>query len=59
MGLGGPEVAKIRAAGAMHDVGKVETPNEILNKEGKLTDEEYEIVKRHPVDGAEMVAILS
>ncbi len=58
MGLPRPEVAKIRAAGAMHDVGKVETPAAILNKEGKLTDEEYEIVKRHPVDGAKMVAIL-
>jgi len=58
MGLGREEVTKIRAAGAMHDVGKVETPVAVLHKEGKLTDEEYAIVKRHPVDGANMVATL-
>ncbi|HYI37265.1 MAG TPA: HD domain-containing phosphohydrolase [Thermoleophilaceae bacterium] len=58
MGLSGPEVAKIRAAGAMHDVGKVETPTLVLHKAGRLTDEEFDIVKRHPVDGADMVATL-
>ncbi len=56
MGLSRAEVAKIRAAGAMHDVGKVETPITVLHKEGKLTDAEYAIVKRHPVDGAVMVS---
>jgi putative nucleotidyltransferase with HDIG domain len=39
----------------LHDIGKVHTPSEILNKPGKLTVEEYEIVKRHPADGAKMV----
>ena len=58
MGMSREEVAKIRAAGAMHDVGKVETPIAVLHKEGKLTDGEYAIVKRHPVDGATMVATL-
>lgn len=58
MGLSGGEIAKIRAAGAMHDVGKVETPTAVLHKEGRLTDEEFDIVKRHPVDGADMVATL-
>lgn len=58
MGLSGAEVAKIRAAGAMHDVGKVETPIAVLHKEGRLTDEEYAIIQRHPVDGAEMVSTL-
>lgn len=56
MGLSRAEVAKIRAAGAMHDVGKVETPIMLLHKEGKLTDAEYAIIKRHPVDGAVMVS---
>lgn len=56
MGLSRAEVAKIRAAGAMHDVGKVETPITVLHKEGKLTDGEYAIIKRHPVDGAVMVS---
>ena len=58
MGLSGPEIAKIRAAGVMHDVGKVETPTTVLHKAGRLSDEEFDIVKRHPVDGADMVAML-
>jgi len=58
MGLSRREVAKIRAAGAMHDVGKVETPIAVLHKEGRLNDEEYAIIKRHPVDGAAMVSTL-
>ena len=58
MGFSRKEVAKIRAAGAMHDVGKVETPIAVLHKEGKLSDDEYAVVKRHPVDGAAMVATL-
>jgi hypothetical protein len=56
MGLSPEEVAKVRLAAAVHDVGKVNTPREVLTKPGRLTDEEFEIVKRHPVDGAEMVA---
>src|ERR687895_1586725 len=56
MGLTPEQVAKVRLAAAVHDVGKVHTPREVLTKPGKLTDEEFEIVKRHPVDGAEMVA---
>lgn len=39
----------------LHDIGKINTPGEILNKPGKLTDEEFAIIKRHPTDGAEMV----
>jgi putative nucleotidyltransferase with HDIG domain len=56
MGLPGEQVAKIRIAAALHDVGKVHTPREVLTKPGPLTQEEFEIIKRHPVDGAEMVA---
>ena len=50
------EVARIRAAAAVHDVGKLYTPREILNNPGQLTDAEFAVVKRHPVDGAEMLA---
>ena len=39
----------------MHDIGKVRTPLEILNKPDKLTDDEFAIMKRHTVDGAEML----
>ena len=42
-------------ASLLHDIGKINTPKEILNKPGKLTDEEFAIIKRHPLDGAEMV----
>ena len=39
----------------MHDIGKVKTPTEVLTKPGKLTDEEFGIIKRHPVDGAHIL----
>jgi putative nucleotidyltransferase with HDIG domain len=52
-------VAKIRVAAAIHDVGKINTPREILNKPGPLTTEEFEVVKRHADEGAKMVAALN
>jgi putative nucleotidyltransferase with HDIG domain len=58
MGLPKAEVARIRAAAAVHDVGKLRTPKAILNKPGRLSDAEFEVIKRHPVDGAEMVEAL-
>ena len=42
-------------AALMHDIGKVNTPLEILNKPDKLTNEEFEIMKRHVVDGAHIL----
>jgi uncharacterized protein YjbJ (UPF0337 family) len=59
MGLAGEQVARIRAAAAVHDVGKIETPIDVLRKPGALTDEEYEVMKRHAADGARMVAVLN
>jgi len=41
--------------GLLHDVGKALVPDEILNKPGKLTEEEFAIVKRHPQDGYEIL----
>jgi HD domain len=58
MGLGREEVARIRTAAAVHDVGKLETPTSVLRKRGPLTDAEFEVIKRHPVDGARMAAVL-
>ena len=49
---------KIRLAGVIHDIGKLRTPREVITKPGKLTDAEFQIIKRHPFDGAEMVKIL-
>ena len=51
MGLPSVEVARIRAAAAIHDVGKLCMPKGILSKPGRLTDAEFEVIKRHPVDG--------
>ena len=56
MGLSREEVARLRAAAAIHDVGKLHIPPEILAKPAALTDEECAIVRRHPEDGAAMVA---
>ncbi|WP_343297194.1 HD-GYP domain-containing protein [Pseudomonas aeruginosa] len=41
--------------GLMHDLGKAAMPLEVLNKPGKLTDAEFAIMKRHPVEGAKML----
>ena len=54
MGLPRTEVARIRTAAAIHDVGKIETPTAILDKAGPLSDEEYEVIKQHPGSGASM-----
>ncbi len=48
-------VRDILIAGILHDVGKQRVPLEILNKPGRLTDEEASIVRRHPEDGARML----
>ena len=43
----------------MHDIGKIGIPNEIINKTGKLTDEEYEIIKTHPSIGGDILSNIS
>ena len=43
----------------LHDIGKIGVPNAIINKPGKLTDEEYEIIKTHPVIGADILKTIS
>ncbi len=55
LGIDGPLLREFGLAALMHDIGKVRTPAEILNKSEKLTDPEFAIMKRHPVDGAEML----
>lgn len=51
MGKNREEQELIYRAGLLHDVGKIRIPAEIINKPGKLTDEEYNIIKIHPVTG--------
>ena len=58
MGLSRAEVAKIRTAASVHDIGKVHTPRELLTKPGRLTEAEFEVMKLHPLDGARMVSEL-
>ena len=49
------DIALIRTASALHDIGKIVIPEEILNKPGRLTAEEFAIIKNHTVAGAQML----
>ena len=49
------EAYDIKIAGMLHDIGKIMVPPEILNKAGKLTDDEYEIIKQHPETGYQIL----
>ena len=53
--LGAAAVRSLGFAALLHDLGKVCIPEEILNKPGKLTDEERKVVERHPVVGAKLL----
>jgi diguanylate cyclase (GGDEF)-like protein/PAS domain S-box-containing protein len=55
MGLSSEQVRNIRIAGLLHDIGKVTINDGILNKPGKLTEEEFAKVKRHAPIGAEIM----
>ena len=55
IGLGPHEVRAFGIAGLLHDLGKVAIPEEILNKPGKLSDEERAVMNHHPVDGARII----
>ena len=50
------EIEKISAASTLHDVGKIAIPDSILNKPGKLTPEEFEIMKTHTVKGCDVLS---
>jgi HD-GYP domain-containing protein (c-di-GMP phosphodiesterase class II) len=55
LGLTGTDLKEVGLAGLLHDVGKMMIPDDILNKPGKLTDEEFEIIKGHPLKGWELL----
>lgn len=55
LGLDDATLEEIETAGLLHDIGKVGIPQRILCKPGKLTDEEFEIMKSHPEQGEKIV----
>ena len=55
MGLSQREIENIEIAARVHDIGKVAVPDRILLKPGPLSDEEWAIMKRHPVISAELI----
>ena len=55
LGIEGRLLREFGLSALMHDIGKVRTPKEILNKPDKLTDDEFVIMRRHTVDGAEIL----
>jgi putative nucleotidyltransferase with HDIG domain len=55
LGIEGRLLREFGLSALMHDIGKVRTPKEVLNKPDKLTDAEFEIMRRHTVDGAEIL----
>lgn len=58
MGLSREEVAKVRSAAAVHDIGKLRIAPELLNKQGDLSPAEFDVIKRHADDGAEIVSCM-
>ncbi len=55
MSFSAADIKEAGMAGLLHDLGKATTPLEVLNKPGKLTDEEFGIIKQHPVEGHRML----
>ena len=55
IGFSEKELRDLELSGLLHDVGKIGTYESILDKAGKLTDEEYAIIKQHPGKGAEIL----
>jgi putative nucleotidyltransferase with HDIG domain len=55
LGLSGQSLKDVGLAGLLHDVGKMLIPDDVLNKPGKLTDEEFDIIKQHPRKGWELL----
>jgi putative nucleotidyltransferase with HDIG domain len=54
--MSGAELRALGLAAMLHDVGKLRMPDEIIQKPGRLTADEYAVLQQHPVDGAELLA---
>lgn len=55
LGLPAAELELLRRGASLHDIGKIAVPDSILNKPGRLTGDEYEVIKKHPEQGVRMV----
>jgi putative nucleotidyltransferase with HDIG domain len=55
LGIDGTQLREFGVSALMHDIGKVRTPPEILKKAEKLTDEEFDLMRLHVIDGAEIL----
>ncbi|PLX98215.1 MAG: HD family phosphohydrolase [Desulfuromonas sp.] len=55
LGIEGALLHDIGIAALLHDVGKIQVPTEILNKKEKLTDDDWKIIKNHPIEGAKFL----
>jgi putative two-component system response regulator len=58
LGLAEDEITALRRAGVVHDIGKVAVPDAILLKPSRLTEEEWKLIKEHPVVGERICAPL-
>jgi HD-GYP domain-containing protein (c-di-GMP phosphodiesterase class II) len=58
MCMSSDEISLSFIVGLIHDVGKIKTPSDILNKAGRLTEEEFDIMKLHASHGADMLALI-
>jgi len=52
------EIAKLNVIGLLHDIGKIGVPDNILLKPGRLTEEEFEVIKKHPIIGSNIIGHL-
>ncbi len=59
VGLAEEDLENIRIAGLLHDIGKIAVPDKILTKVGKLTDQEFAFIRRHPDVGAAILENIS
>lgn len=55
LGMTEEEIQNIRFVALLHDIGKIGVPDSVLNKPGRLTDEEYRLMKRHTLTGSEIL----
>lgn len=56
LGLDRERLEELGVCGLLHDMGKVLTPDDVLLKEGKLDEEEFHIMRKHPIDGRDIIA---